>query len=62
MNEPTREDYALEVINLRHLVRRLRDAMRKSEDVGCTDHLDCWPEAGEVWYAPLDEATKVLGE
>lgn len=44
---------------LRALVKRLAAAMRYSEDVGCTDHLDACEDAGEFWYRAIDAAEAV---
>ncbi len=35
-------------------------AMEQSVEVGCTDHLDCWEEAEELWWGPLVRARKLL--
>ena len=32
-------------------------AMKRSVDVGCTDHLDCAPDGGQFWY----DAIKMWG-
>ena len=46
----------------RLLAINLAQAMEKSVDVGCTDHLDCWGEAEEVWNEPLERIRKFLAE
>jgi hypothetical protein len=42
------------------LIASLVAAMEASSEVGCTDHLDCWDEAEEVWHAPLRRAKELL--
>jgi chromosome segregation ATPase len=42
-----------ELATERVLADGLVAAMRKSVGVGCTDHLDAWDDASEVWYGPL---------
>jgi hypothetical protein len=32
------------------------NAMRKSREVGCTDHLDCCDDAGAFWHDALETA------
>lgn len=35
-------------------------AMRKSRDVGCTDHLDCCDDGGQFWWDALETADKLI--
>jgi len=35
-------------------------AMEQSVEVGCTEHLDCWDEARQVWTEPLQRAKELL--
>lgn len=48
------KDMMLELARERDELRRLGDdlvsAMKRSVDVGCTDHLDCAPDGGQFWY------------
>jgi hypothetical protein len=42
------------------VIRELLDAISEAERVGCLDHLDCWDEANERWYAPIARARKLI--
>ena len=46
----------------RLLAINLAQAMEKSQEIGCTDHLDCWYGAEEVWYEPLARLKRFLSE
>lgn len=46
----------------RLLAINLAQAMRQSVEVGCTDHLDCWDEAHEIWYEPLERLDGFIAE
>lgn len=37
----------------REIIAQLVDAMNRSAEEGCTDHLDCCDDAGEFWYTAL---------
>jgi hypothetical protein len=45
---------------LRQALRRCVTAMCKSQDVGCTDHLDCADDGGAFWYDALESADRAL--
>ena len=45
---------------LLELVKALANAMEQSMTTGCTEHLDCWDDAEEIWYGPLNEARTLL--
>jgi hypothetical protein len=47
---------------LRDALAALIRAMDQSVTVGCTDHLDCWDDAGEIWHRPLADAKELIGE
>lgn len=38
------------------------EGMRKSQVVGCTDHLDCWDGAGFYWYGAIKRGEAVAAE
>jgi len=46
--------HAIAIAAERDELKRLGDnlvaAMKRSVDVGCTDHLDCAPDGGQFWY------------
>lgn len=46
----------------RLLAINLGQAMKQSIEVGCTDDLDCWDEAEEVWHEPLERLDKFIKE
>jgi hypothetical protein len=45
----------------RDVIQQLSAAMRESMENGCTEHLDCWDEAEQLWYGPLKRAEMLLG-
>lgn len=45
---------------LRRALRACVDAMRRSQDEGCTDHLDCADDAGAFWYGAIEQAEGLL--
>jgi hypothetical protein len=45
---------------LAEAVRRLLEGIKKVEGAGCLDHLDCWDEAGVVWYGAIEFAKAAL--
>lgn len=49
--------------NEKQLVAALRDciaAMKKSKNVGCTDHLDCCDDAGAFWYDAIENGLQLI--
>lgn len=45
---------------LRRALRDCLDAMKKSQDEGCTDHLDCADDGGSFWYDAIAQAEGLL--
>jgi hypothetical protein len=49
-----------DIVLLRSAVIRLVKAMRKAEEIGCMDNIDCCDDAGDFWYSALSNAKAVL--
>ena len=47
---------------LRQALQGCINAMKKSKEVGCTDHLDCCDDAGAFWYDAIENAKTLLQE
>lgn len=45
---------------LAEAVRRLLHGIKKVEDAGCLDHLDCWDDSDTLWYQPIEFAKAAL--
>jgi hypothetical protein len=37
-------------------------AMKESQEVGCTEHLDCASDGGAFWYDAIENAEKLLNK
>jgi hypothetical protein len=49
----------------KRLVEALSDlfnAIANADRAGCIDHIDCWDDAEELWFEPLNNAAKLLEE
>lgn len=47
------------------LVNALSDlinAIANAKEAGCIDHIDCWNEAEQLWFVPLDIAARLVSE
>ena len=43
-------------------LRMAVEAMERSVEEGCTDHLDCCDDYGEFWHKAIAACRKALGE
>ena len=46
----------------RDIIAGLVRALKMSQEVGCVDHLDAWPESQVLYYAPLERAEQYLAQ
>lgn len=42
------------------VIEEMREAMLKSVDIGCTDHLDCCDDGGDFWYRSITTAERFM--
>jgi len=53
-----RDHYEADRAKWMEIVQTLVDAMRKSTEIGATDHLDCSDDCGVFWYNALQLAAE----
>ena len=46
--------------DLEKALRACVAAMKKSQSVGCTEHLDCCEDGGDFWHHAVEEALQLL--
>lgn len=49
------------VKNAAVVISDLLKAVEDARKVGCIEHLDCWDDADEKWYGPIERARQFLG-
>lgn len=49
-------------MNDKETIKKLLDAMKVSEDIGCTRYLDCCDDGGAFWYDALLAGKIALAE
>lgn len=48
--------------NIAYTARKVLDAIKYAEEVGCIDHLDCWDGSSDNWYKPIEELETAIKE